>query len=79
MSGKYSLLDHTKQSAADVLKTVSKTAIKKYQKQLVIWLVIKLLVRLQRNRYSETVTNEHDKEIPNIYICIYIYIYIYLK
>ena len=38
LSGKYSqkLLDHTKQSATDELKTVSKREIQKQQKQLVI-------------------------------------------
>ena len=38
---------------------------KKYQKQLVIWLVIKFLIELQKfQKKSETVANEHDKEIP---------------
>ena len=37
------LLDHAKKSATDVLKTTSKRAILKQQKQLMIWLVIKYL------------------------------------
>ena len=43
---KYSqkLLDHAKQSATDALETFSK----KKQKQLVIWLVIKFLIELQK-------------------------------
>ena len=54
MSGKYiqELLDHAKQFAIDALKTVSKGAIqktKKQQKQLVIWLVIKLRIKLRKS------------------------------
>ena len=43
LSGKYNqqLLDHAKHSAADALKSSSKRLIKKQQKQLVIWWVIK--------------------------------------
>ena len=49
LSGKYShkLLDRAKQSATDALKTTSKRVIQKQQKQLVNWLVIKLLKELQ--------------------------------
>ena len=39
------LSDHAKQSAFDALETASKRAIQKKQKQLVIYLVIKLLTR----------------------------------
>ena len=51
VSGKYSpgmlavrqkLLNHAKKFATDVVKTSSKRVIQKHQKQLVIWLVIKL-------------------------------------
>ena len=52
------------------LKLVQKEQFKKQQKQLVIWLIIKLLIKslkfkkkLQQNNL-ETVTNEHGKEIP---------------
>ena len=39
------LLDHAKQSVTDALKTASKKQFKKQQKQLVIWLVMKLLTQ----------------------------------
>ena len=42
------LLDHVKQSAIDTLKTASKKQIRKPQKQLMIWLIIKLLIELQK-------------------------------
>ena len=47
LSSKYSqkLLGHAKQSAMDALKTASKKQFKKQQKQLVIWLVMKLLTQ----------------------------------
>ena len=69
MNGKYSQRrpDHAKQSVTDALKTSSKRGIQKKQKQMVIWLVINLLVKLlvfQKNsqqKNSEVVTNEHDK------------------
>ena len=38
--------DHTKQSTTDAFKTAKKKQFKKQQKQLVIWLVIKLLIEL---------------------------------
>ena len=40
-------LDHDKQSAADALELRQKEQLKKHQKQLVIWLVIKLLIEPQ--------------------------------
>ena len=50
VSGRYSqkLLDHVKQSAIDTLKTASKKQIRKPEKQLMIWLIIKLLIELQK-------------------------------
>ena len=39
------LLDSAKKSTTDAIKTASKRAIQKQQKQLVIWLVIKLLIK----------------------------------
>ena len=47
LSNKYGqkLLDSTKKSTTDAIKTASKRAIQKQQKQLVIWLVIKLLIK----------------------------------
>ena len=52
LSSKYSckLLDHAKQPATDTLKTASKKQFKKQQKQLVIWLGIKLLIELQMSK-----------------------------
>ena len=52
LGGNYSqkLLDQSKQSATDALKTSSKRVIQKKQKQLVIWLVIKLLKELQKSQ-----------------------------
>ena len=51
------------------LKLLQKESFKKQQKQLVIWLVIKLLIELRKSQIipqnnSEKVRNEHDKEIP---------------
>ena len=42
------LLDHAKKSKTDALKTSSKRVIQKQQKQLVIWLVIELLLKLEK-------------------------------
>ena len=61
------------------LKLSQKEHFQKQQKQLVILLAIKFLTELQManilpQNNSETVANEHDK---NILIYIYIYIYIY--
>ena len=55
LSGKYSqkTLDHAKQSTADAIKTYLKRVIQKQQKQPVIWLVIKLLIELQKFRNSD--------------------------
>ena len=39
------ILDSAKKSTTDAIKTASKRAIQKQQKQLVIWLVIKLLIK----------------------------------
>ena len=52
------------------LKLLQEEQFKKQQKQLVIWLVIKLIAKLQKFHKSSqqnnslTVTNENDKEIP---------------
>ena len=44
------LLDHAKQSATDALKTTSKRAIQKTAgTQLVIWLAIKFMIKLQKS------------------------------
>ena len=50
LSDKYGqkLLDHAKQFAADAIKTSLKRAIQKTAEQLVIWLVIKFLIELQK-------------------------------
>ena len=71
LSGKYSqvLLDHAKQSATDAFKTASKIAIQKTIKATgnlngnkVANKITKSSKNFQENN-SETVTNEHDKEI----------------
>ena len=62
--------DQAKQSATDALKTISKRAIQKQQKLLVIDLIgnkiydkITKALQVLPQTNSETVTNEHDKEI----------------
>ena len=44
----WKFLDHTKTSAGYAIKTALKKQFKKHQKQRVIWLVIKLLKKLQK-------------------------------
>ena len=44
------LFYHAKQSATDALKTASKKQFENQQKQLVIWLVIKLQIQLQKSK-----------------------------
>ena len=72
VSGKYSqkLLDHTKQSATDARKTVSKRAIQKIPEATGDYIgneitdkIMKISKTLEQNN-SETVTNEHNKKIP---------------
>ena len=52
--------------ATDPLKTASKMQFKKQWKQLVIWLVMKLMIKLQKSQklchknFSKTVTNETE-------------------
>ena len=81
LSGKYSpgmltmrqkLLDHAKQSATDALKTSSKRVIQKTAEATgdlignkIANEITRFLKVLQQNN-SEAVTNEHDKEIPNM-------------
>ena len=47
LSNKYSqnLIDTAKKSTTDAIKTVSKEQFRKQQKQLVIWLAIKLKIK----------------------------------
>ena len=72
LSSKYSpkLLDHTEQSAADALKTASKERFKKQQKQLVISLEIKLLIRLQESQriHHRIIQKQMKKKYREIYI-----------
>ena len=72
MNGKYSkkLLDHAKQSATDALKASPKRVIQKAQGATVDLIgnkiankITKISKTLQQNN-SETIKNEHDKEIP---------------
>ena len=71
LSGKYSqkLLDHSKKSATDALKTSSKRVIQKTAEATRDLIGNKIANKImgvsnsQQNN-SETVTNEHHKEIP---------------
>ena len=47
VSGEYNRLDHAKTYTIDALKTSLEGVIQKKQKQLVIWLLIKMLIKLQ--------------------------------
>ena len=80
MSGKYSkkLLDHAKQSATDAFKTASKGAIQKRAETTGDLISNKIantvaksydgkitgVLKHPQQNNSETITNEHDKEIP---------------
>ena len=72
MSGKYSqkLLDHAKKFVTDALKTSSKQIIQKTAEgtgDLIGNKTANKITKLSKNspqNNSETVTNEHDKEIP---------------
>ena len=72
MSGKYSQkrLDHAKKSARDTFKTASKKAISKTvaaTDDLIGNKIAEKTTKVSRNSQqnnSETITNEHDKEIP---------------
>ena len=72
MSGKHSqkLFDYAKKSATDALKTTSKGVIQKTAEatgDLIGSKVANKIARVLRNSQqnnSETVSNEHDKEIP---------------
>ena len=72
LSSKYSpkLLDHTEQSATDALKTASKERFKKQQKQLVISLEIKLLIRLQESQriHHRIIQKQMKKKYREIHI-----------
>ena len=71
-SGKYSqkILDHTKKSATDVFKTASIRTIQKEAEatgDLIGSKIADRITKVSKNSQqnnSETVTNEHDKEIP---------------
>ena len=61
--------DHPKQSATNAIETASERAIPEKPKQLMIWLFIKLLIRLERihkkiNQRLNTRTEKKSKEIP---------------
>ena len=72
LRGKYSqtLFDYAKQSATDALKTTSKQAIQKTIEGTGDLIGNKIANRITKvsktspQNNSETVTNEHDKEIP---------------
>ena len=71
-SGKYGqkLLDHAKQSATDALKSSSKKVIQKIAEATGDLIGNKIANRIRKvsknsqQNNSDTVTNEHDKEIP---------------
>ena len=66
-SSKYSkkLLNHAKQSATDAHNCFKGSNLKKQQKQLVIWLVTTLLIKLQKKSPQNTSeTDENETEIP---------------
>ena len=73
MSGKCNkkLLDHAKQSATEVFKTASKQAVQKAAETTADLIGNKIANKIMgvskspQQNYSETVSNEHDKEIPN--------------
>ena len=77
VSSKYSQkpIDHAKQSATDVFKTASKRAIQKRAEAIsdligneIAYKIMKVSKNSQQNN-SETVRNEHDKEISKeIYV-----------
>ena len=64
------LLDHTKQTATDALKTTSKQVIQKTAEptgDLVGNKIVNRITKVSRHSLqnnSETITNEHDKEVP---------------
>ena len=68
LSNKYGQkrLYSAKKSISDAIKGASKRAIQKQQKQLVIWLVIKLLIKSRnfektsQENDSDAVANEND-------------------
>ena len=72
LSSKYSLtlLDHAKQSTADAFKTASKRAIQKTAEatsDLIGNKIVDRITKVSKNSQqnnSGSVTNEHDKEIP---------------
>ena len=75
LSGKYSqkLLDHSKQSTTDDFKTASKRAIRKTAEvtgDLIGNKAADRIMKISRSSLqnnSETITNEHEKEIPKEY------------
>ena len=66
LSSKYSqkILDHAKQSAKDAFKTTSQRVIPKTAKSTGDLVKSRKYKKLHKQNNSETVTNEHDKEIP---------------
>ena len=60
------VLDNAKQSARYLIKTYSQKHIKKRQKQPMIWLVIKFLIKLWKPATVKSVTEniKSDVEIP---------------
>ena len=67
---RHKLLDYAKQSATDALKTTSKRLIQKIEEEAGDLTGNKIANRIKKFSWSspqnnsETITNEHDQEIP---------------
>ena len=79
LRGKYcqKLLNHAKQSATHGLKTTSKRVIQKQQKQLVIWLVIRLLTELLKSQevHHRIIQKQLDMKMLRKYLKEEIYLH----
>ena len=75
LSSKYSekLLDHAKKSATNLLKPSLEKQFKKQQKQLVIWLVPKFLIKLQQSQEVHPRINQRQSKVKQKYQKQYIY------
>ena len=62
-------LGHAKQSATDALKTFSKRIIqKKQQEQLVIWLVVKTLIKKSQKLHNRTTQKQLQLSMARKYL-----------
>ena len=76
LNGKYShkLLDLTEQSATGIIKTIWKKVIQSQQKQVVIWLVTKLLIvsRKSQKIHHRIIRKRLEMSMIKKYLNIYI-------